>query len=294
MKVAVIGAGLWGQALARLVEAAGNEVLLAALGAKPRRKIPCTKDLRKAASFAELVLMATTPAQLTPALEGLRLGPEHRVVVCTRGLHQDQDHWSTTRVCEHTPAIRAGVLAGPAYSTEVLAGKPCAVVVASRHRALCLLTQQALHSSRCRVYTSDDPHGIELAAVMARVLAVAVGLSDRMDMGPGGRGLVVSRGLAETLRLGEAMGVGGEGLIGLAGIGDLVATISDPEHPALLAGLMEDSEPIQAAIAALAIGRKLGVDLPLTQAVVAVASHQIEPAEALHALMQRELKEGER
>ena len=290
----MVGAGLWGQALARLVQAAGNEVLLAALGPKPRRKIPCTKDLGEAAEFAELVLLATTPAQLTPALKALGLGPQHRVVVCTQGLHEDQDHWSTTRVSRHTPAIRVGVLAGPAYSTEVLAGKPCAVVVASHYRALCLRTQRALHSSRCRVYTSDDPHGIEFAGVMTRVLAVAVGLSDRMQMGPGGRGLVVSRGLAEALRLGNAMGVDGQGLFGLAGIGDLVATISDPEHPALLAGLMADSEPIQAAIAALSIGRKLGVDLPLTEAVVAVARGQIEPAQALEALMRRELKEGER
>ncbi len=294
MRVGVVGAGLWGQALARLVQAADNEVLLATLDRKPRRRLPCTQDLPEAAAFAELVLLATSPAELPQALERLALGPQHQVVVCTRGLQQHHGHWSTTLVAERTPALRAGVLAGPAHSTEVLANKPCAVVVASRYDSVCQLTQVALHGPRCRVYPSDDPHGVELAAAMTRVLAVAVAVSDRMNMGPGVRGLVVSRGLAEAVRLASAMGVGTQAFFGLAGIGDLVATITDPEHPALLAGLLADAEPIQAAQAALAAGRRLGVELPLTEAVVLVATGRMEPAQAIQSLMQREIKDGER
>ena len=294
MKVAVVGGGLWGQALSKLVQAAGNEVLLGVTGRKPRRKIPNTRDLAEAGDFAELVLLATGPAALKSALVELKLGPQHRVVVCTRGLQEHHGVWSTRLVQATTPALRAGVLAGPAHSTEVLEGKPCAVVVASEHASVCALTQSALHGPRCRVYTSNDPRGVELAGAMTRVVSVAVSLADRMHLGPGARGLVVSRGLAEAVRLAEAMGVGTSAFFGLAGVGDIVATIGDPSHPAMLAGLQSDSEPIIAARAALSAGQRLGVDMPLTEAAVAVAAGRIQPAEALTWLMAREVKAGER
>ena len=294
MRVAVVGAGLWGQALARLVEGAGNEVLLGVLGRKPRRRIPNTKDLAEVSAFAELVLMATAPAELEETLGRLALGPQHRVVVCTRGLQERHGGWSTDLVRSLTPALRAGVLAGPAHSNEVLAGKPCAVVVASEYDDVCCMTQAALHGPRCRVYTSNDPRGVELAGAMTRILAVAVSLADRMHLGPGVRGLVVSRGLAEAVRLAEAMGAGTDAFFGLAGIGDIVATIGDPEHPAMLAALQPEAEPHVAARAALAAGKRLGVDMPLTEAVVAVAAGRVEPAQAMEWLMAREVKVGER
>lgn len=294
MKVGVVGAGTWGQALARLVEGAGNDVLLGVVGRKPRRKIPNTKDLSSVGAFAELVLMATAPTELEDTLGALELGPQHRVVVCNRGLQEHHGVWSTDLVLRCTPVLRAGILAGPAHSSEVLAGKPCAVVVASEHDEVCRLTQAALHGPRCRVYTSNDPRGVELAGAMTRVLAVAVSLADRMHLGPGVRGLVVSRGLAEAVRLAEAMGVGTEAFFGLAGIGDIVATIGDPEHPAMMAALQADAEPHVAARAALAAGKRLGVDMPLTEAVVAVAAGRVDAAQAMEWLMSREVKAGER
>ena len=90
------------------------------------------------------------------------------------------------------------------------------------------------------------------------------------------------------------MGVGTSAFFGLAGVGDIVATVGDPSHPAMLAGLQDDAEPIIAARAALAAGTRLGVDMPLTEAVVAVAAGKLQPAEALTWLMAREVKAGER
>jgi glycerol-3-phosphate dehydrogenase (NAD(P)+) len=297
MKVGVIGAGPIGQALARLVDEAGNEVLLATTGRPPRRKIPMG-DHREVAGFADLLLMAVPAWEVRENLDLLALEARHRVVLFTRGLGAEDGPWLSELVPRRTACLRAGVLAGPFIAQEVLKGIPTALVVSSRFSEVCRLTQDALHGRRCRVYANDDPRSVELAATMVSVLAVAIGVSDAMGMGVGTRGVVVSRGLAEANRLAVALEVDPASLFGLAGIGELVAATSHPKHPSYMTGReilngidRKATEPIRAAGAALGAARRLGVELPLAQAIYAIAHGKLAAPDALKLLMERPAQE---
>ena len=297
MKVGVVGAGPVGQALSRLVEEAGNEVLLCTTGRKPRRKIPLGQH-DEVADFADLILMAVPAWEVRENLDLLSLEARHRVVMFTRGLDAEEGPWLTDLVPRRTACLRAGVMAGPFIAHEVLKGIPTAVVVSSRYDEVSRLAQTALHGRRCRVYAFGDPRSVELAATMVSVLAVAIGVSDAMGMGVGTRGVVVSRGLAEAHRLALAVDVDPAALFGLAGIGELVAATSHPKHPAYLTGReilngidRKATEPIRAAGAALGAAKRLGVELPLTQAIWAIAHGKLAAPDALKMLMQRPAQE---
>ncbi|MCB9758769.1 MAG: glycerol-3-phosphate acyltransferase [Alphaproteobacteria bacterium] len=298
MRVSILGAGPLGQSLAILAKAAGHEVLM---GYRPDmvREIPVTGDPAALAAFSELVLLATPGWELATTLEALPLGPEHRAVVCGRGLDPSSGGWLSDLVARTTPALRVGVLAGPAEPTDILAGSPCAMVVASAFREVQRMVQSALHSPLCRVYTSDDPHGVELAAAFARVLALVVGMSEGMYMGPGARGLVVSRGLAEATRLGQALGTRAETFTGLAGLGDLVAASTSDTNLAYAAGKAiaagrPHHEEVAPRVARLLVrrARDVGVELPLTEATCAILDGAVTPAQAFQELMGRKAVSG--
>ena len=158
------------------------------------------------------------------------------------------------------------------------------------------MAQQALHSPICRVYSSPDLVGVELAGAMVSVLSVAVGIADGLRLGVGVQGVIVTRGLAEARRLGRALGADDGTFAGLAGVGDLVACGNHPEHPGYIVGRAlartESSEHAtrvtSEAGALLALGSRHGVELPLTQAIAAIASGRLEARLAIDMLMRRE------
>ncbi len=290
MNVGIVGAGPWGRALASLAEAAGCSVHLAG------RQDP----LPAVAEHAELILVATPSVALRAVLGGLRPGPEHRIVLASRGLDPETGGWLSDVVRLNTPCLRVGTLAGPAVASDVEASQPCAVVVASRYDQVCALVQTALHSSRLRVYPSPDLEGVQIAAAMVPILVAAVGLADAAELGAGARGLVVARGLAEARRLAEAMGADPATLFGLAGLGDLVSAISRPDHPAWLLGCQlargeadPESETLHTASAALLQAQRLGIELPITAAVRGVGQKDIDVREAVRGLMARAARPGE-
>ena len=298
MNVGVVGGGPIGQALAALALEANNEVLLA--GKRVRRKLPLTEDIGEVGAFADLVMLAVPAWELRRTLTAVRLEPRHRCVLFTRGLDAETGRWLTHLIPALTPCVRVGVLAGPLVAAEVFKGIPTAVVAASEFREVGRMTQEGLHSPRCRVYTSLDPYAVELAATMVGVLAVAVGITDGMGLGVGTRGVVVARGLAEANRLARALDVDPGGLLGLGGLGELFAATSHPKHPAYLDGRAlldgqdrKKSEPIRAAATALAVAKESGVELPLTSAIYAIAHGKLGAQEALRMLMERPAQEGE-
>lgn len=300
MKVGVIGPGQWGQALTVLAQQADNEVLHGFTGRRPRRKLPLTKDLREVARFAETLLVGVPAWALRDTLSALDLGPEHRVILCTRGPDPDTGRWLTQVVPAVSPCLRVGLLGGPILPAEVLQGIPCSAVVASSFSEVTRLGQEALHSPSCRVYTSDDPHAVELAGAMSQVLAVAVGVADSMKLGVSLRATVITRGLAEMRRMAQALDVDTEALSGLAGIGDLVASTSHPEHEAYSLGLnmaeprdITETEPVLTAGTALNVAKREGIELPLTKAVWALAHKKVDPATAMRGLMERARKSTE-
>ena len=196
-------------------------------------------------------------------------------------------------VLKNTPCRRVGALSGPAVASEVVAGHPTALVIASPFDEVCEATQRAFHSEQCRIYTSQDLRGVELAGAMVHVLGVALGIADGVGMGVGARGVIVTRGLAEATRLGEALGAHPKTFSGLAGVGDLVSCASSPHHPSQEAGrLAARGESVLAHVldetrSILAIAGRMGVDMPLTEAVLSMATGDMGPKLAFDHLMRR-------
>jgi glycerol-3-phosphate dehydrogenase (NAD(P)+) len=243
---------------------------------------------------ADLVLVAVPPAAVREVVRSARPGPRNTVVIAARGLDIRTGSWLTDIITEESPCLQVGALAGPALAAEVMRRQPSAQVIASRFDAVCQLTQKALHSAICRVYTSNDLRGVELAGAMVGVLTVAMGISDAMKQGIGVRGVIVTRGLAEASRLGAALGAEDRTFAGLAGVGDLIACGSHPDHPGYAPGqTIGRGRPSPAGLAdevsaVLRLAARHGIEMPLTTALAAIFSGKLKPRLAIDMLMRRE------
>lgn len=295
MIVGIIGGGAWGRAIATLTAEAGNRPRIGYRN-KPPRGFPGTPNLEALAQETDLLVLAVPPEGIAGVVAQAKLQPQHRVLIAARGLEPDTGRWLSQVVTEASPCRRVGALAGPTLAAEVMARRPGAMVVASAFDEVGAMAQQALHSPICRVYSSPDLVGVELAGAMVSVLSVAVGIADGLRLGVGVQGVIVTRGLAEARRLGRALGADDGTFAGLAGVGDLVACGNHPEHPGYIVGRAlartESSEHAarvtSEAGALLALGSRHGVELPLTQAIAAIASGRLEARLAIDMLMRRE------
>ena len=206
---------------------------------------------------------------------------------------------------ELRPDLRCGVLSGPSFALEVARGQPTALVVASADAALCTLAVQAFHSDSLRVYSSDDPVGVEVGGALKNVMAIATGIADGLQLGLNARAALITRGLAEMTRLGLALGAQASTFMGLSGLGDLVLTAtgdlsrnrqvglalaSGASLPEILARLGHVAEGVHTAPTLQARARGCGVEMPITDAVVAVLQGELAPAQALRQLMAREAR----
>ena len=212
------------------------------------------------------------------------------------------------------PRARVGVLSGPSFAVEVARGQPSALVAASVDAQLCAQAVEALHGGSLRVYTSSDPVGVEVGGAVKNVLAIATGIADGMPgragsdlvgLGLNARAALITRGLAEMTRLGVALGARTETFMGLSGLGDLVLTATgdlsrNRQVGRLLAGgqplaqilaeLGHVAEGVSTAPMVLRRAQALGVEMPITQAVVAVLEGRLTPAHAIEHLMGRDAR----
>jgi glycerol-3-phosphate dehydrogenase (NAD(P)+) len=292
MQVGILGGGRWGEALARLVIAAGHEPFVAYRDKRPPHILKSTKDQPQVAQSCELLLVAVSATELRQAIRLAKPGPANRIVVAGRGLEPATSSWLADVVQEECDAVRVGALAGPAPVEEILNGGLCAGVVASPYHEVRSLCVDALHSSRYRVYESEDLAGIQLAGAVVPVLATVVGMAASLrGAGVGLHAMVLTRGLEEYGRLARAMGADPMTLMGLAGIGDLVAAQTRADHPNFLAGAAlsrgeRDKGPVALARAVARLGERLSVELPLTQALVGIYDGD-HPLDAVQRLMGR-------
>lgn len=198
-----------------------------------------------------------------------------------------------------------GALSGPSFAQEVGKGMPCALTVASQSKSLCEIVQGAFHHGNMRIYASDDLIGVELGGAIKNVLAIAAGIGDGLDLGLNARAAVLTRGLAEMMRLVKAAGGRSETCMGLTGVGDLILTATGDLSRnrrvglALAAGkplsevlsnLGHVAEGVLCASAVNSLANRLDVEMPITAMMVQVLSGTLDPKEAVKKLMGRDPK----
>ena len=293
MKAVVVGAGAWGTAFARVLAERGHEVTLAArdpeqaraiaeTGRNPRYLADVPLDGISAAPLdeaplaeSELVVLAIPSRAFADVVAAL---PEDGPVLSlTKGLDPATGNRLSTLLGERPVAV----LSGPNFAEEIGHGLPAAAVIASEDAALAERLQQELNSLIFRVYVNDDLVGVELAAASKNVIALAAGGVDGLGLGDNAKAGIVTRGLAEMARLGEACGARGETFSGLAGMGDLIATCwshlsrnrrageliaqgTSPEDAAAQIGTVEG---LTTALVLRDLARRVGVEMPITSAV---------------------------
>ncbi len=304
MKVAVVGAGSWGTALAIQSARVGHSVQLwdhlperAARMQRSRensRYLPgCTfpdslaveGDVAVALAGAEVVIEAVPSVGLREVLPALRahVAPGVVVLCATKGIEVDS-LFTMDQILEEglAPGQPLAALGGPSFAKEVAQGMPTAVVIASRHHGAAQTAAEALHGGFFRVYDTDDVVGVELGAALKNVIAVACGVSDGAGLGTNARAALITRGLSEISRLASSRGANPLTLMGLAGLGDLVLTctgdLSRNRRVGLglgrgktldevLAELGQVAEGVVTARSAWQLAQREGVDMPISEQV---------------------------
>ena len=203
------------------------------------------------------------------------------------------------------PLMKAGMLSGPSFAQEVAARQPAALVAASGHAAVRDALVQAFHGDNLRVYANEDMVGVEVGGAVKNVMAIATGLCDGLQLGMNARAALITRGLSEITRLGLAMGAKADTFMGLSGLGDLVLTATGDlsrnrqvglalaqgkSLDQVLQALGHVAEGVYSAHTVLQRAQHVGVDMPITQAVVSVLQGQTSPQQAVAALMGRGAK----
>ncbi len=324
MKIAVLGAGAWGSALA-VHFGARHEVTLwtrseahaqaMAVQRQNARYLPgiafpadlrITHKLDEAIRHAELVLVAVPSSALRGLLELLS---EHDIgcplIWVCKGFEEGTGKLPHEIVAEILPHVPSGVLSGPSFAIEVAKGLPSAMTLASHHALVAGDIAHRLHGGTLRIYTSDDVVGIELGGAIKNVIAIAAGISDGLGFGHNARAALITRSLAEITRLGLTLGGHMETFMGLSGMGDLILTCTGDLSRNRQVGLrLAKGETLQDIIASLGhvaegvttapevlrLAERHGVDMPITRAVNRVLYEHVPPRQAVEELLHRNQK----
>lgn len=322
--MAVLGAGSWGTALATLLAGNGVRTTLwtweedhAGDMARdrcntrflPGRAFPdalhVTADMAECVRGQSNVLLVVPSHAFGEVLERVRphLHEQVRLAWGTKGFEHGTGRL-LHQVAETVlgPGVPLAALSGPTFADEVAAGLPAAVTVASGDADFAVDLSRLFHNGRFRVYTSDDLVGVQAGGAVKNVLAIAAGIADGLGFGANTRAALITRGLAELMRLGIAMGGRGETFMGLAGLGDLVLTCTDNQSrnrrfalalaggadvAAAEAGVGQVVEGVRTAREVQRLAGQLNVDMPITAQVNRVLYEGVPPADAVNALLAR-------
>jgi glycerol-3-phosphate dehydrogenase (NAD(P)+) len=319
MNITVIGAGGWGTALAVLLCGNGHRVTLWGRlpeevepilatrenklllpGVKVPEEITVTLDTKAALRAAEMIVFAVPSHGMRPICR--QLGATHAILVhVAKGIENETGARMSEVIAEelHRDAV---VLSGPSHAEEVGRGIPTAVVVAGKEATQ---VQRAFMSERFRVYTHDDVIGVELGGAMKNVIAIAAGCCDGIGFGDNSKAALCTRGVAEMVRLGLALGARPETFYGLSGVGDLIVTafsrhsrnrsfgerLGKGETPEQITGSTKTvAEGVRTAKSVRQLAQRLAVDLPITREVHATLYEGKPPKQAVRDLMTREAK----
>lgn len=325
MRLSVLGAGAWGTALAanwaphHAVTLWGRSAAdLDGMRASrintrylPDSPLPDTlqfdPDLDAVVADAELIVIAVPSSGLRPTLAALAQHPTlpPLVWVC-KGFEPGSRKLPHQVIAELLPAHRhTGVLSGPSFAQEVAQGYPTALTLAAHDTALAQHLAETLSGHRLRIYAHDDVIGVEIGGALKNVMAIAAGICDGLRFGHNARAALITRGLAEMTRLGVKLGGHFETFMGLSGLGDLILTTTGDlsrnrqvglrlargqQLDAILAELGHVAEGVTTAREVAALAGELGVDMPITHAVCQMLFENLPAAQAVDALLNREIK----
>ena len=322
MKVAVIGDGGWGTALAMVLERNGHAVTvwgpfpeyleeIKACGENttylPGVPLPSTvqwtSDHAEAVKNVGLVVLVVPSRFYKPVVEAFKpfLPEDALIVSATKGL-DEQTHERMSAVAENILGREVAVLSGPSHAEEVARGIPCAVAIAAKDHSIAEQIQQLFLNDTFRVYTLEDVVGVELGGALKNVVAVAAGISDGLGFGDNTKAALMTRGIAEITRLGTALGAQPETFMGLSGIGDLMVTCMSKHSrnrgvgerlgkgetlEEIMGSMKMVAEGVWNCQAAKELAGELGVSVPITEQVNAVVHEGKDPRQAMMDLMAR-------
>jgi len=322
-RLAIVGGGAWGTALANVAATAGHDVVLwmrdaaaaeemaaARVNARYLPGIPLHRCVRPTSDMSELSLascaLLVTPAQTVRAMaRTLRdvLPGDAPLVICAKGIERGSGLFLSDVVLQERPNSPVAALSGPSFADDVARGLPTAVTLAAQDGTLAARLASTLSGPTFRVYHGTDLRGVEIGGAAKNVLAIACGAVVGCGLGESAKAALVARGFAELLRFAAAYGGASETLMGLSGLGDLVLTCSSAQSRNFAFGerLGRGIPPDQAAQGKLAEGaftaevlvglaRARGVDMPVAQTVDAVLQGSLTVAKAVDALMNRPVK----
>lgn len=323
MKTAVIGSGAWGTALAIRLCKNGHDATMWTYEKELVEEMNTTRRNPRlpgavlpdglivspdyaCASGAKLVVMASPSFPLRSVCKGVApfIDKDAVIVSVTKGLEAGT-HLRMSEVVAQETGRDVVVLTGPSHAEEVALDVPTGLLAACHNQKMAEFVQDAFMSDVLRVYTSSDPVGAELGAALKNVIALCAGITDGLGCGDNTKAMLMTRGLTETARLGVALGAKKETFTGLAGVGDLIVTCtsmhSRNRRAGILIGQGKDAqtamkevgavvEGYYAAKSAYELGKRVGIDMPITQAAYKVLYENANVAEAFGGLLNRDRK----
>jgi glycerol-3-phosphate dehydrogenase (NAD(P)+) len=322
INVTVVGAGSWGTTVAALAAVNTPTVLWARREPLARQindahvngeylaqfalpeKLRATSSIEEAVSSADVLVMAVPSHGYRDVARELApyLRPWVPVVSLAKGIERESLQRMSEVTRDELPGHPVAVLTGPNLAKEILSGQPAASVVAIGDEVIAAELQRIFSRPSLRIYSNPDVVGCEIGGVVKNVIAIAAGMAEGMGFGDNTRATLITRGLAEMARLGAAMGAQAATFAGLAGMGDLIATCSSKQSrnnmvgfelgqgrpiADILSTMTMVAEGVKSSPSVLDLARRHGVEMPITEQVVAVCHQGRTAAEALGALMQR-------
>lgn len=328
MKLTVLGPGCWGLTIAKLLNnnfdeicVWGREQDLTPMLVNEKRiekpleisldkKVEITSDLAFALNGAEIILLVVATSGIRNVCEQIKkigLKDNQILVNLSKGIELPSLKRMSEVIEEVLPDINLAVLSGPTLAREIVEGCPTLATIASKDMEVAKKVQEALSvPSLFRLYTNSDLIGVELGGSLKNVIAIASGFAHSMGLGDNLRGSLLTRGMAEMVRVGVALGAKAQTLYGLSGMGDLIATASSPysrnytvgsmiakgkKIDQILAELGSVAEGVKTSKALCELAKKLNIEVPVSNAIYEAVYTDITPKEILDKLMNRKLKE---
>jgi glycerol-3-phosphate dehydrogenase (NAD(P)+) len=326
MKVSIIGGGAWGTALAMAAKRAGSDVCIQARetevadaintahentiylpGHSLDPSIRAVSDPIEAINDAHIVLLVTPAQHLRALMTTLKdtLTSKHAIVICSKGIEQNTSALLSEIVHDVSPALSPMILSGPTFAAEVANQLPTAVTLATTDPTKGEAVSNAIGTPYFRIYLSNDIIGAQVGGAVKNVLAIACGIVEGRSMGNNARAALITRGLAEIVRMGKALGARPETLMGLSGLGDLTLTCSAIQSRNFSLGMAlgkgqllnevlgertSIAEGVFSASSVVDLAERLGVEIPICRSVDNILNHGADIGHEVTNLLNRSFK----